>query len=86
MGTACHVRGSPRVLDEIQRLLKIEPGETTDDDMFTLETVNCLGACALGPVVVVDEKYYMVKPGEFGKILNTITLEKSSPLVAEVKQ
>lgn len=86
MGTACHVRGSPRVLDEIQRLLKIEPGETTDDDMFTLETVNCLGACALGPVVVVDEKYYMVKPGEFGKILNTITLEKSSPLVTEMKQ
>jgi NADH:ubiquinone oxidoreductase subunit E len=86
MGTACHVRGSPRVLDEIQRLLKINPGETTDDGMFTLETVNCLGACALGPVVVVDEKYFMVKPGEFGKILNTIPLEKSSPLVSEVKQ
>jgi NADH:ubiquinone oxidoreductase subunit E len=85
MGTACHVRGSPRVLDEIQRVLKIEPGETTDDGMFTLETVNCLGACAIGPVVVVDEKYYMVKPGEFDKILNTITLEKNSALITEVK-
>ena len=85
MGTACHVRGSPRVLDEIQRHLKIEPGDTTDDGMFTLETVNCLGACALGPVVVVDEKYYMVKPGDFGKILKDITSEKSSPLEMEVK-
>jgi len=85
MGTACHVRGSPRVLDEIQRLLKIEPGETTDDGMFTLETVNCLGACALGPVVMVDEKYHMVKPGEFGKILKSITAEKTLPLAMELK-
>jgi NADH:ubiquinone oxidoreductase subunit E/NAD-dependent dihydropyrimidine dehydrogenase PreA subunit len=85
MGTACHVRGSPRVLDEIQRYLKIEPDETTDDGMFTLETVNCLGACALGPVVVVDEKYYMVKPGEFDKILKSIITEKSSVLTTEVK-
>jgi NADH:ubiquinone oxidoreductase subunit E len=86
MGTACHVRGSPRVLDEIQRHLKIEPGETTDDGVFTLETVNCLGACALGPVVVVDDTYYMVKPGDFGEILKSITPKKISPLVAEVKE
>jgi len=58
MGTACHVRGAPRVLDEIKRRLKIEPGETTKDMNFTLETVNCLGACALGPIMVVDGKYY----------------------------
>ena len=58
MGTACHVRGSQNILDEFKRWLHIEPGETTDDKMFTLETVNCLGACALGPIVVVDKDYY----------------------------
>ena len=57
MGTACHVRGSEKVLDEIKRVLKIEPGETTEDQEYTLETVNCLGACALGPVLVQDEEY-----------------------------
>jgi len=58
MGTACHVRGAPRILDELKRRLKIEPGETTKDMSFTLETVNCLGACALGPIMVMDGKYY----------------------------
>lgn len=58
MGTACHVRGSPRVLEEVCRILKVEPGETTDDLMFTVETVNCVGACALGPIVIVDGKYH----------------------------
>jgi len=57
MGTACHVRGSEKVLDEIQRVLNIKPGETTRDQKYTLETVNCLGACALGPVVVKDDEY-----------------------------
>lgn len=58
MGTACHVRGSGRVLAEIEKRLKIKPGETTPDRRFTLETVNCLGACALGPVVVIDGQYH----------------------------
>jgi NADH:ubiquinone oxidoreductase subunit E len=58
MGTACHVRGAPRLLDEVKGELGIEPGQTTDDGMFTLERVNCLGACALGPVVVLDGKYH----------------------------
>lgn len=57
-GTACHVRGTNRILDSIERTLKIKSGETTTDGKFTLETVNCLGACALGPVVVVDGKYH----------------------------
>lgn len=57
-GTACHVRGTPRLLDEIISRLGVQPGETTADQAFTLETVNCLGACALGPVVVVDGVYY----------------------------
>ena len=58
VGTACHVRGGQRILDRIQRNLSITPGETTDDNLFTLETVRCLGCCALGPVVVVDDSYY----------------------------
>ncbi len=58
LGTACHVRGGDKVLAELEENLKIKPGETTNDGNFTLETVNCLGACALGPVVVVNSKYY----------------------------
>ncbi len=58
MGTACHVRGAPKFLDEVLGQLNVRPGETTEDGEFTVETVNCLGACALGPVVVLDEKYY----------------------------
>jgi len=58
LGTACHVRGGPRVAEEVERQLNIRAGETTPDKMFTLETVNCLGACALGPVVVVDGHYF----------------------------
>jgi NADH:ubiquinone oxidoreductase subunit E len=58
MGTACHVRGAPRMLDQVKGELGIEPGETTADRMFTLERVNCLGACALGPVVVLDGQYH----------------------------
>jgi NADH-quinone oxidoreductase subunit E len=57
LGTACHVRGAGRVLDEIGRQLDIKPGETTEDFKFTMETVNCVGACALGPIVVIDGKY-----------------------------
>jgi NADH-quinone oxidoreductase subunit E len=57
MGTACHVRGSSQVLDRIETTLGICGGETTDDQLFTLETVNCLGACALGPILVMDDEY-----------------------------
>ena len=58
MGTACHVRGAPLVVEEFERQLGIKAGETTSDMKFSIETVNCLGACALGPVVVVDGKYH----------------------------
>ena len=57
LGTACHVRGSPQVLDRLATKLEIKPGGTTHDRLFTLETVNCLGACALGPIVVADGEY-----------------------------
>lgn len=58
MGTACHVRQAPRLLDRVKDTIGIQPGETSADEKFTLETVNCLGCCALGPVMVVDDKYY----------------------------
>jgi NADH-quinone oxidoreductase subunit E len=58
LGTACHVRGAAGVAEEFERQLKIRAGETTADREFTLETVNCLGACALGPVAVVDGQYF----------------------------
>ena len=85
MGTACHVRGSPRVLDEIVRTLEIDPGETTGDGLFTLETVNCLGACAIGPVVVIDDEYHMVKPGGFSEVLDDFKAQKELPREEEVK-
>ena len=58
LGTACHVRGAEKVLDKVKRSLDIDVGETTKDMQFTLKTVNCLGACALGPMMVVDEDYH----------------------------
>lgn len=61
MGTACHVRGAATILNEFERRLDIQHGETTEDMSYTLETVNCLGCCAIGPIVVYDGKYF----GEF---------------------
>jgi NADH:ubiquinone oxidoreductase subunit E len=70
LGTACHVRGAPRVLEAVQAQLGIDPGDTTADEEFTLETVNCLGACALGPVVVMDGRYSSgVNPTKVGRII-----------------
>ena len=58
LGTACHVRGASRILKEVERKLDIKSGETSEDGEFSLETVMCLGCCAIGPVVVVDDGYY----------------------------
>lgn len=58
LGTACHVRGGPKILEEFERKLEIHAGQTTNDKKFSLETVACLGCCAIGPVVVVDNDYY----------------------------
>jgi NADH:ubiquinone oxidoreductase subunit E len=58
LGTACHVRGGARIAETLARELGVAPGETTEDMEFTLETVNCLGCCAIGPIVVVDGEYY----------------------------
>ena len=56
LGTACHVRGAPKILEKAEQILGIKAGETTQDMKFSLERVNCLGCCALGPVIVVDEE------------------------------
>lgn len=69
VGTACYVRGGPRILDTVEQKLGIKSGETTNDGKFSLETVNCLGCCALGPVIEIDGQY-------FGK-LNSANLEKA---------
>lgn len=58
MGTACHVRGAVKVLEKIEQELKVKRGETTKDLKYTLETVNCVGACALGPMVIIGEDYH----------------------------
>lgn len=58
LGTACHVRGAPSIAEEFEKQLRIKAGETTPDREFTLDTVNCLGACALGPVVIADGHYF----------------------------
>jgi len=70
LGTACHVKGGQRLVDKMERDFGLKPGETTEDERFTLETANCLGCCALGPVVVVDGKYEsQVNPEKLGKVL-----------------
>ena len=72
-GTACHVRGAPRLLDELCGQLKVCAGETTPDGAFTVETVNCLGACALGPIVVLDGKYHdHMTPGKLRQLIESI--------------
>ena len=58
LGTACHVRGGPRIVNQIERSLNVRAGGTTADGLFTLETVNCVGACALGPMMIVDGQYH----------------------------
>jgi NADH-quinone oxidoreductase subunit E len=70
MGTACHVRGATRVLDTVQDLTGIRPGETDLDLKFSLETVNCLGCCALGPVMEINGKTHgKLTPGETADVL-----------------
>jgi NADH-quinone oxidoreductase subunit E len=69
-GTACHLRGATVLLDTIKRTLGLGSGETSEDKLWSLETVNCLGACALAPVMVVDDKYHLqVKVEKLGEIL-----------------
>jgi len=72
LGTACQVRDGPRVMDRIRDVLGVDAGETTPDMKFTLERVNCLGCCALGPVMVVDGEYHgKVMPAKAEEILKS---------------
>jgi NADH-quinone oxidoreductase subunit E len=70
MGTACHVRGAPRVLDKVEEMTGIKPGETDLELKFSLEIVNCLGCCALGPVMEIDGKTYgKMSPAQTSDVL-----------------
>lgn len=70
-GTACHIRSSQLLMFEIERLLDLKPGETTPDGEFTLETVNCLGSCAIAPVMVLNGIYYgKVTPAKLRDIIS----------------
>ena len=70
MGTTCHIRGGPVVVDDLNVGLGVAPGETTEDMKYTIEIVNCVGACALAPVVIAGSKYHAnVKPGKIVKLL-----------------
>jgi NADH:ubiquinone oxidoreductase subunit E len=75
LGTACHVRGGAMIVEEMERKLNTKVGTTTPDGKFTLETVNCLGCCAIGPVVVVNGKYY-----------SHITLKKVEAVLKEYQE
>ena len=87
LGTACHVRGAPRVLEKFEGHLGIKAGETTADKEFTLSTVNCLGACALGPVAVVDGEYHSdVAPHLVREILHECQCENGQKNVLEDKR
>ena len=70
MGTACHVRGCDLLVDQVLGQLNLKPGETTEDGLFTLECVNCLGCCALGPTVVINGTYYHhMSPGKLRSLI-----------------
>ncbi|MBM3285389.1 MAG: NAD(P)H-dependent oxidoreductase subunit E, partial [Candidatus Aminicenantes bacterium] len=75
LGTACHVRGGVLIVEEMERRLGVKAGRTTPDKKFTLETVNCLGCCAIGPVVVVDGKYH-----------SHVNLNKVEPILKEYRE
>ena len=72
LGTACHVRGAAKVVEKMELDLAVRRTETTPDMRYTLETVNCVGCCALGPMVMIDEKYH-----------GQISSDKVSPLLAK---
>ena len=74
-GTACHVRGASALQDKFERTLGIKPGEMTPDGKFSLETVNCVGACALGPVVVINTEYS-----------GQVTMNKVDKIIAKINE
>jgi NADH:ubiquinone oxidoreductase subunit E len=78
LGTACHVRGGPKILREVKKLLNIKPGQTTEDRKFSLNVVNCLGVCAIGPVMFVDGKFYgEMNPLKAKRIIEKLNKKRS---------
>jgi NADH:ubiquinone oxidoreductase subunit E len=72
MGTACHVRGAKQLLNQVSGQLDVKPGDTTKDGLFTVERVNCLGACALGPIVVQNGTYrHHITPGKLRTLIDS---------------
>jgi NADH:ubiquinone oxidoreductase subunit E len=79
MGTGCFVKGSPRLLDQVERKLGITHGQTTDDMLFTLEVVRCIGCCSLAPAVRIGEATFgRVSPGQLSKIIDSYTTMANS--------
>ena len=77
IGTTCHVRGAPKLVDKVELDMEIKAGQTTEDMLFTMETVGCVGACALGPLVVLDKEYHGNLTVEgLGKILKKVKKER----------
>jgi NADH-quinone oxidoreductase subunit E len=73
MGTACHVRGAPKLVEQVQRQFDLQGTDTTEDMFLTVETVNCVGACALGPLVILDGEYHgNIKPNKLEKVLKKL--------------
>jgi len=86
MGTACHVRGAPRLLDALSGEIDVSPGETTADGAFTLERVNCLGCCALGPVVVLDGTYHdHMTSGKLRKLVAAVREKDQKEMVTDAQ-
>ncbi|MDH4163907.1 MAG: NADH-quinone oxidoreductase subunit NuoE [Nitrospirota bacterium] len=75
LGTACHVKGSQRILDELKRKLDVEEGETTKDMRYTLDAVRCIGACSLAPVMVVDKDTH-----------GNVTTKKATDIVKKIEK
>jgi NADH-quinone oxidoreductase subunit E len=78
MGTACHVRGAHLLLDQATGQLGIKPGEVTPDSLFSVENVNCLGVCAMGPIVTENGSYHQdMTPGKLRKLIETLSRQKA---------
>ena len=83
MGTACYVGGTPQLLEKAKQVLGIEPGETTEDGMITIELCRCVGACSQAPVLTVDEEVYgRMRPNKFPKIIHSLQEKDKEEMVA----
>ncbi len=82
MGTACHVRGARLLLDQATSQFGIEPGEVTPDGLFSIECVNCLGACALGPIVTENGNYHHhMTPAKLRKLIDTLSRQETEDMI-----